>query len=158
MTEGHEDLTFNEIVKEYRTYVYRVALGLVGNQTDAEDVQQETFIQVYKSLSTYRGDAKISTWIYRITLRVSMRWLAKNRKPIVSLQETEGIGQSISNGEITDLLEAINELPFAARTVISLISIQGLSHKEAAEILAIPEGTVASRLHNAKKKLLNNLR
>ena len=124
-----------------------------GNHADAEDIAQEAFVAIIGALPRFRGDAKLSTWIYRITLRVGTRWLAK-RGTVAELPTTLlAADQSIP----IDLINALHKLPIDYRMVVMLVSIEGLSHSEVAEVVAIPVGTVASRLHYARKRLADLL-
>ena len=105
------------------------------------------------ALPKFRGDAKLSTWIYRIALRVGNRWLAR-RGGVAELPVTlAATDQSIP----IDLINALRKLPTDLRIIVLLVSIEGLSHEEAAEVLAVPTGTVASRLHYARKRLVKLL-
>ena len=142
-----------QVFREHYQSVYRLALSLSGNHADAEDIAQEACIAIIGALPRFRGDAKLSTWIYRITLRVGTRWLAK-RGAVAELPATLfAADQSIP----IDLINALRKLPIDLRMVILLVAIEGLSHSEAAEVLAIPVGTVASRLHYARKRLIELL-
>ena len=133
--------------------MYRLALSLSGNHADAEDIAQEVFVAIIGALPKFRGDAKLSTWIYRIALRVGNRWLAR-RGGVAELPVTlAATDQSIP----IDLINALRKLPTDLRIIVLLVSIEGLSHEEAAEVLAVPTGTVASRLHYARKRLVKLL-
>lgn len=145
--------SLSEVFSEHYQSVYRLALSLSGNHADAEDIAQEVFVAVMGALPKFRGDAKLSTWIYRIALRVGTRWLARRGSVAESPMTLAAADQSIP----IDLINAMSRLPIDLRSVILLVSIEGLSHDEAAEVLAIPVGTVASRLHYARKRLLKNL-
>ncbi len=139
----------DQVFRDHYTQVYRVALSMAGNPADAEDICQETFLAVFRGLKSFRGDARLSTWLYRITLRVAARWLARRgevREP--TLDE----GRADAPIPI-DLVNALQRLPVTSRMIIGLVSVEGLSHGEAAELLGIPEGTVASRLFAARKRL-----
>ena len=141
--------TAERVFEEHYQRVYRLALSLAGNPADAEDIAQEVFVAVIKALPQFRGDAKLSTWIYRITLRVGTRWLARRGAPAELPPTLRAADQSIP----IDLVNALRKLPMELRTVILLVAIEGLSHGEAADVLATPVGTVASRLHYARKRL-----
>ena len=146
---GNGAATAERVIEEHYQRVYRLALSLSGNPSDAEDIAQEVFVAVIRALPGFRGDAKLSTWIYRITLRTGTRWLAR-RGALAELPATlHAADQSIP----IDLVNALRKLPMELRTIILLVAIEGLSHGEAAEVLAIPVGTVASRLHYARKRL-----
>lgn len=144
------------IYEAHKEMVFRVSLGLSANRADAEDITQETFVQIHKSLKGFKHQSSLGTWIYRITIRVASRWLAKNRRD----NRGESVHEPVADSPVgtrVDLIKALRKLPFNARLVVSLVMIQGLSHTEAAEVLNIPVGTVASRLHSAKKLLITYL-
>ena len=142
-----------EVFREHYHSVYRLALSISANHADAEDITQDAFVAIIAALPGFRGDAQLSTWIYRIALRVGTRWLAK-RGAVAELPPTLfAADQSIP----IDLINALRKLPIDLRMVILLVAIEGLSHAEAAQVLAIPVGTVASRMHYARKRLLTLL-
>ncbi|MEM7433374.1 MAG: RNA polymerase sigma factor [Pseudomonadota bacterium] len=143
----------DSIVRQHYASVYRLALSMTGRPADAEDVTQEVFVAVTKGIDSFRGDAALSTWIYRIAIRTAVRWRAKQ-------VTTESLPETLPAQNVAvpiDLIKALNALPADARLVIALVAIEGLTHAEASDILAIPEGTVASRLHYARKKLSEKL-
>jgi len=144
---GHT--TAEQVFRQHYQGVYRLALSLSGNHADAEDIAQEVFVAIIGALPRFRGDAKLSTWIYRIALRVGTRWLSR-RGADVELPPTL---LAADHGIPIDLVNALHKLPIDSRMVILLAAIEGLSHGEVAEVLAIPVGTVASRLHYARKRL-----
>lgn len=145
--------SFNSVIAEHYTSVYRLALSLSGNHADAEDIAQEVFVAILTALPRFRGEAKLSTWIYRITFRVAGRWLAKRGAVAEVSQALTAVDQSIP----IDLIDALRKLTLELRIVVLLVSIEGLSHDEAADALGIPVGTIASRLHYARRKLLEYL-
>lgn len=108
------------------------------------------FVAIMGALPGFRGDAKLSTWIYRITLRIATRWLARRGTVAELSVALPACDQTIP----VDLINALRKLSIDYRSVVLLVSVEGLSHEEAAEILGIPAGTVASRLHYARKQLL----
>jgi len=141
---------FEQIFNTHYRAVYRLALSAAANPNDAEDICQETFLAVHKSLTKFRGEAQLSTWIYRIGIRTASRWLARHRRTrTTSTPDTASIDDSMP----LDLLRAMAQLTLNDRVIISLVAIEGHSHQEAADILAIPSGTVASRLHHARRRL-----
>jgi RNA polymerase sigma-70 factor (ECF subfamily) len=145
--------TIEQVFREHYPSVYRLALSLSGSHADAEDIAQEVFVAIIGALPRFRGSAKLSTWIYRIALRVGTRWLAK-RGTVAELPPTL---LAVDHSIPIDLINALRKLPINARMIIFLVAIEGLSHSEAAEVLAIPAGTVASRLHYARKRLFELL-
>ncbi len=146
-----------QVFREHYQSVYRLALSLSGNHADAEDIAQEAFVAIMRALPKFRGDAKLSTWIYRITLRIGTRWLAR-RGTVANLPATLTDTSAAADASIPiDLINALRKLPINLRTVVLLVAVEGLSHDEAAEVLAIPVGTIASRLHYARKRLVELL-
>ena len=149
LTGGAGSLTAEGVIAEYYESIYRIALGLSANRSDAEDIAQEVCVAVLRGLPKFRGDARITTWLYRITFRVATRWLARRRR---SVELPESLAAADSTLPL-DLMRALDRLSFDARMVILLVSVEGMTHAEAAAILAVPEGTVASRLHTARRRL-----
>lgn len=138
-----------QVFRDHFHSVYRVALSMSGNHADADDITQEVFVAIIRALPKFRGDAKLSTWIYRITIRVGTRWLARRG----AATEVAPSASAVDSAIPIDLVNALRKLPTNLRMVIQLVGIEGLSHAEAADVLAIPEGTVASRMHYARKRL-----
>jgi RNA polymerase sigma-70 factor (ECF subfamily) len=146
--------------ERYYPFAYRLAFGLCNNSTEAEDISQEVFIAVMRGLSSFRGDAKLSTWIYRITTRIAGRHMAgRNRQgsssqTIEEIQAPDGAEVGVAQREI---IHAMNKLALPLRTVLSLVSLVGLSHQEVADIMGVPVGTIWSRLHRARQQLAKSL-
>lgn len=140
--------------------VFRLCLGLTGNHADAEDATQETFLAILRGLSGFRGECRLSTWIYRIAIRTALRIRA--RKPRTEALETDPPDEpgdpALDRERSRQIRGALARLTSDHRTVLALFSIDGLSHREIAETLGIPEGTVWSRLHLARKKLAAELK
>lgn len=160
----NKDKGFEMLVKRYQNSVLNIAYSLIGNKHQAEDIAQEVFIKVYKSIETFRGLSKISTWLYRITLNSSYDFL-RRRKKFVPLDEYGPIQAPHTSS--TDFLErkekkelvqkAIDGLPFKYRKVVVLKDIENLSYKDIANVLQCRIGTVESRLFRARKMLKNIL-
>ncbi|MCB1627688.1 MAG: sigma-70 family RNA polymerase sigma factor [Xanthomonadales bacterium] len=131
--------------------VYRIALGIAGQCADAEDIMQEALLSIARGHRDFRGDAALSTWIYRITLRTALAWMARHRRGEAAGEAHPDL--SAHADAPLDLSRALARLPLAARTVLMLVAVEGFSHAEAARLLEIPEGTVASRLHHARAQL-----
>ncbi len=140
--------------------VFRLALGLTGNQSDAEDATQETFLAILGGLAGFRGECRISTWVYRIAIRSALR--VRARRPREETLAFEPVGDArdpaLESERSRQVRRALSRLTADHRTVLALFSLDGLSHREIAETLGIPEGTVWSRLHLARKKLAAELR
>ncbi len=165
---------FRELVTRHEGRVYRVALRMLRDPQDAEDVLQETFINVHRHLGSFRGDSEFSTWVYRIAANASLMKL-RSRKPVVSLDEPfpESEGESppheivdwsatpeqvLLNGEVHEQMErALQDLPEIHRLVFVLRDVEGMSIEETARALNISVPNVKTRLHRARLALRASL-
>jgi len=155
---------FAELVRRNEKMVAMTVKSMVGDIQQAEDVGQETFVRLYYSLKDFRGDAKISTYIQRIAINLSLNELKKKSR-FLSLFYQSDKNDNYSEVEVptfdtensTDIKEAVNvalsKLDTEFRSVVMLRLIHGYSTKETAEILGLPLGTVLSRLSRAKDQL-----
>jgi RNA polymerase sigma-70 factor (ECF subfamily) len=172
---NRDEDAFSEVVRSYSDRVYNLILRLVGSPSEAEDIAQEVFVTVFKSIESYRGEAKLSTWILRIAANH-----AKNRIKYLSRRRTSG--QELRDGtdatEMADegkapvqahfdapdvvleaaetekiMQEAIANLDEEQRLLVVLRDVEELSYDEIVEITGLPEGTVKSRLHRARMAL-----
>jgi RNA polymerase sigma-70 factor, ECF subfamily len=152
----------DQLVRALSAPLHRLCLHLAGNAADAEDALQETLIAACRALPRFRGEAKLSTWVYRIAIRAALE--VKSRRTRRNETSTETLrGQAAHDApadeqadlrqRATRLQAAMEQLNPEQRAVISLFAIDGLGHQQIAEVLGIPEGTVWSRLHLARKKL-----
>lgn len=162
---------FEQLIENYQTKVFNIALRIIGNYDDANDLAQEVFLRVYKSIKSFKGESSFSTWIYKITKNVCLDEIRKRRnKNVISLDEeiklnsgevTRQVESSddtpdvaLEKSEMKDLInKAISELSDEHRVVIVLRDIQGFSYEEIAKIIDCPEGTVKSRINRARKAL-----
>jgi RNA polymerase sigma-70 factor, ECF subfamily len=163
---GRRD-AFGELVSHYQARLYNAVYRLVDNPDDAADVVQDAFINAYLSLHSFKGDAEFFTWLYRIAFNTAIS-LKRKKRPTISLDTSGPEGgidlddpsEYIKPGaalqrseEETQLQEAINRLSHEHREVLVLKDIEGLKYEEIAEILAVPIGTIRSRLHRARQDL-----
>lgn len=149
------------VFEQHYPAVYRLAYHLSGSETEAQDIAQEVFIAALKSLAKFKGESQLSTWLYRITTRITGRHLARNNRfswTDNSIDHIADDSQADTDIVAKELLQAITKLPLPLRTVLSLVAIEGLSHQVAAEVLDVPVGTIWSRLHNARKQLTQHLK
>ena len=182
---------FEELFVRLRAPVLALCGGLCGNRADAEDALQETFLAVHGGLQAFRGESAVSTWVYRIALRVSLRVKSRRAREhggsddrgasnvaqdgsiggvhprgggrtgpasptsTAGSHGIEGALQARSEGR--RVLAAMARLPAEQRAVLALFAVEDLKHREIAEVLGVPEGTVWSRLHLARKKLAAEL-
>ena len=159
---------FDSIVEEYSDLVYNVDYRILGNQADAEDAAQEAFISAYKNFHRFRGQSKVSTWLYRITVNASLMKLRKDRRKNFLTQygydETrlvswlEGPERAALNAELREELEkGLGLLPPQLRAAVVLRDVQGLSNEEAAEILGGTVSAFKSKLHRGRVLLRKHL-
>ncbi len=150
-------LAFTEIVERYQGLIARVIISMVGNE-GADDIGQEVFIRFYKSMNNFKGDAKLSTYLTRIAINLSINELKKrSNNNIEEIRKRELLNQPENTEQITDVKQVIeyslSKLEPEFRSVIILRNIEGYSTKETADILNIPSGTVLSRQSRGQKKL-----
>ena len=160
---------FEELISSYEKRIYNYCLRMTNSREDAEDLTQEVFVRVYKSLKRFRGKSQLSTWIYRIAHNICIDRYRKTRLVTISLSQPKG---EDDEGEIElpagnpspeeeamrlelkkHLLKSISELPPKYRSVIVLRDIQNYSYDEIAEILRLPLGTVKSHISRARAAL-----
>lgn len=145
------EAAFNALYEKHSTKAYRTALLITGNVHTAEDVVQEAFIQVIRTLGRLKSPKAFGSYFYRIITRTAWRLSSGDRKNIPTEDtDTQSVFMPQSYSE---LYKAIAELDIKLRTVVVLFYFNGLSLKEIAKITGIPEGTVKSRLHTAREKL-----
>ena len=173
--QRHDERAFNELVEAYSPRVYRLVVRMLGRRADAEDMAQEVFVQVFKGIGQFRGDAKLGTWIYRVAIN-----LCKNRSKYLSrrqddkqdaldavadhqpLHEAKGVtsGQinrpdhMVEGMQIEAIMRrCIAELDPDFREALILRDVENLSYEEIIEITGVAEGTVKSRIHRARALL-----
>jgi len=150
------------IFEVFREPLFRLCLHLCGNRATAEDALQDTFLSVFRALPGFRADARLSTWMYRIAVREALRHRAREVSRRVEGMEEEPAAPfagdpAIRREESEALRRALGQLSADHRAVLSLFAVDGLSHREIGEILGVPEGTIWSRLHAARKRLAAEL-
>ena len=165
---------FTQLVEAYQHMVFNTVLSIVQQFQDAEDVSQEVFVQVYQSINDFRGDAKLSTWIYRIALTKALDYerKMKTKKRISVLKNIIGIstkeetitnfhhpGIDLDNKESAAILfKALKQLPENQRMAFVLIKAEGMSYAEVSDILRTSIKGVEGLMHRAKENLRNILR
>ena len=166
---------FARFVEAYSGVIYRLALKMVSNPQDAEDILQETFIKAFRHISGFDGRSKISTWLYRIATNEALMLLRRRKynflsidEPIETTEEEQEPLQIVDwcclpedelmSAEAREYLDqAIDELPTSLRVVFLLREIEGLSTQEAAEVLNLSETAVKTRLSRARMHLREQL-
>ena len=156
---------FSDLVRAYAQGVLNVVYRMCGNVQVAEDAAQETFIQAWMKLSSYRPKSSLQNWLYRIAVNTAIDMLRKEKHILPNAVEDlhlidaqAGPEAIFLSGEQTELVQgAISTLPDASRAVLVLREYEGLSYKEIADALDVPVGTVMSRLNYARKLLKEKL-
>lgn len=164
---------FGLLIRRHQRRVYRLAVHLLKSGAEAEDVTQDTFVRAYGALDRFDGRSEPFTWIYRICVNLSLNALRSRRTRRASSPDDPRIeallidnrpaggspARTSADKELgRALVEGIDELSDTLRTTLVLVCIDGLSHAEAGEVLGCPEGTIAWRVHEARKKLRQLLR
>ncbi len=164
--KGGDRRAFSALVDRHKRRVYLTAFHLVGSHGDADDVAQETFVRAYKGIGEFDGRSSVFTWLYRICVNAGLNHLRKrDRRKQVYIEdyplppEVEGRVGSDEKRRLEarqmwlKVARAVDALPEDQKVVVVLGQLEGLSQKEMAEVLEVPEGTIAWRLHQARKSL-----
>jgi RNA polymerase sigma-70 factor (ECF subfamily) len=175
MTEQHTDgqlvvrlrrgdlESLGELYERYKTLVYRTALAITCDERAAEDILQDAFLRVYTYADRIDETVPLGPWLYRVTVNLAYSWTSRVKRWLYSLQDTldrwalstrwhpEAIVEDREWRQ--SLRQAIDALPPGHRVVIILHYLEGLSLKEIAYVIGVPEGTVKSRLHYARESL-----
>jgi RNA polymerase sigma-70 factor, ECF subfamily len=159
---GGDSDSFNELVLRWERPIYALAYRTIGREEDARDVCQETFLRAFRALPGFRGQAKFSSWLYRIALNLCRDWIRRERRaPIVQPPEdvdvmelaaaaepTESIEDMVARKDLSRAVErAMALLPEEQRTAIVLKEYHGLTFQEIAELVGCPLSTVKTRLY-----------
>ena len=166
---------YRELFDRYHRRAFAVALGVVKNRHDAQDVVQEAFIKVHRHIGTFQGNSSFYTWLYRIVMNLSIDHLRRGR-PNTDFDDARAHNDAAGDGsmlprildgnpaktavrkELTaQLTKALDALPEYHRAVILLREVEGLSYEEMAKMLKVPKGTIMSRLFHARKKMQETL-
>ncbi len=172
---ARDERAFATLVRAYERRVFALVLRMIGNRAEAEDLAQEVFVQVFKAIGSFRGESKLSTWIYRIAIN-----LCKNRSKYLRVRHSgqeeqldalqdrvpmgDAKGANVASVERPDEMmagkqverivqNAILELEPSFRECLVLRDVEDLSYEEIGAITGLPEGTVKSRIHRARAQL-----
>lgn len=158
--------SFAILVDNYKDMVFSLALKIMRNREEAEEVSQDTFIKAFRSLHSFKGDSKFSTWLYKITYnncmdrtkRISRSYNAQTIDTVVEnkIESSESILDSIERKERAKLIEqCLEELPEEERLILWMFYYQELSLKEIIDVTSYTQANLKVKLHRARKKLLN---
>lgn len=160
---------FDELVKATYQRVHGLALRLTGNEHDADDVVQDTYVRAFRSLRKFRGDARFSTWLHRITANSASTFMGRRQRhsrhddidAVIDLADHRQANDpefALQNGAVgARLRRALDNLPERLRKVVVLRDVHGMSHREIAEELDISEAAAKVRLHRARARLRDGL-
>jgi RNA polymerase sigma factor (sigma-70 family) len=164
----HQELQFGDVVRDHQGFVFRTLVRLTGSREHVEDLAQEVFLRLYRGMESFRGDAKLTTYLYRITLNVAQDEWKRRRKEQTHTSfddPDEGWGDRLAgrSGDAEQILSrkqrmasldrAMAELSEAERQVIVLFHQEELTYEKIAEVLNLPLNTVRTHLHRGRKKL-----
>jgi RNA polymerase sigma factor (sigma-70 family) len=163
-----ETRLYEQLVARYQDPVYALALRFVRASSEAEDIAQEAFLRAYRGLGSFKGEARFSTWLYRITWNLCADWMRRHRKrgrahlPMDEAREVADgrvdlEGDLVHAEERRAVREALGRLDGKYRAVVSLAYFQKLSYEEIAVVLNVPMKTVETRLYRARKLMKENL-
>ncbi|MGA2447798.1 MAG: sigma-70 family RNA polymerase sigma factor [Polyangiaceae bacterium] len=171
---ARDERAFFSLVRSYERRVFALVLRMLGNRAEAEDVAQEVFVQVFRSVALFRGDSKLSTWIFRIAVN-----LCKNRNKYLRVRHADtqqplgtddgsALGpnsgpyagqfarpdEMMAGRQVEAIVQrAILELDPSFRECLLLRDVEDMSYEEIASVTGLPEGTVKSRIHRARAQL-----
>ena len=169
-----DETAFKVIVEQWQDMVYNTILGIVQNETEAEDLAQDVFIKVFKKISTFKGDSKFSTWLYRIATTTALDHLrSKKRKKRFGFLQSLGGGGSDEKEQVPDfnhpgvsldnkeraavLFKAIEALPENQKSAYTLHKLEGLSYRDVSEVLNTTVSAVESLMSRANQNLRKQL-
>jgi RNA polymerase sigma-70 factor (ECF subfamily) len=168
LAQAGDAAAFEHLYQLHGRRVYALCLRMVGNPSDAEDLMQEAFLQLFRKIGTFRGESAFSTWLHRMTVNVVLMRLRKKTLPAASLEETTepddetgGPRKDIGAPDLrlsgavdrVNLERSIEKLPPGYRTVFVLHDVQGFEHNEIAGIMGCSVGNSKSQLHKARTRL-----
>lgn len=163
-SERDQEILFRELMKEHQKRLYRFVIRYIDQAEDAADITQQAFAEAARTIHCFRGDSKLSTWLYGIAMNMVRNYLSRAPHRVYRFESDEILGglacpepdpsDSLEQRELLALVEgAFSGLPHEMREVLSLVAIDEISYQDAAEILAIPLGTVRSRVSRARAVL-----
>jgi RNA polymerase sigma-70 factor (ECF subfamily) len=169
---GGDAESFNELILRWERPIYALAYRTIGREEDARDVCQETFLRAFRALPGFRGQAKFSSWLYRIALNLCRDWIRRERRAQIvqapedvdlvelagALQPTESVEELVTRKDLARAVErAMASLPEEQRTAIVLKEYHGLTFQEIADLVGCPLSTVKTRLYQGLTVLRREL-
>jgi RNA polymerase sigma-70 factor (ECF subfamily) len=153
-----DSAAFHALVDRHAQRLYRLAVSLIGNAADAEDVLQEAFIGTFRGLRSFEARASVKTWLTRILVLQAAQWNRGRRRKFAGPMD-DSIPAAAGSPEVAmDVQAALGRLSPEHREVLALREFEGMSYEEIAEVLGVPRGTVESRLHRARSEMREKLK
>ena len=160
-TEAQIALEFEDIVEEHQGFVYNLTYRILGNYADAEEAAQDAFLSAYRNFHRFRGDAKVTTWLYRIATNAALMKLRKDRNKrnltdngygdMDLVSPTRGPEELALNSELRERLQdGLEMLQPHLKAAVVLRDVQGLTNEEAAEVLDMSVSSLKARLHRGR--------
>lgn len=154
---------YEVLVRRHRGRIYRIALRMLGDPHDAEDIAQDVLIQVWTALAGFAGTSSFTTWLYRIVVNRCLNEVRRRRwtRPVLDTDLPPAAGAEdtvVAQHRARATMEAVAALPPDQRAVIVLHQLEGLSYREVAAIVNVSEDAVRGRLHRARLSLITTLR
>ena len=163
---------FDQLVRRYRRRIFALALHLSGSNSEADDITQDVFLKAYRALDGFEGRSEFFTWVYRMAVNRSLNArrdrMRRKEQPMVAADgevdprielavQVDAKGDPRRAAELRDtytrLIRALDGLPPEMRTTVVLVALQGMSHGEVAVVQKCSEGTIAWRMHEARRRL-----
>jgi RNA polymerase sigma-70 factor (ECF subfamily) len=153
---------FEELYRTHAGRLYGVAFRMVGNAADAEDLLQEIFLAAHRKLDSFRGESALGTWLYRLAVNLCLDYLRSRTGRAIQVTDPlddepamAEAGRGLAERTVSkmDLERALAQLPEGCRTAFILHDVEGLEHREVAEVMGIAEGTSKSQVHKARLRL-----
>lgn len=164
--KGGDPRAFEALVVRYRKRIFALALHICGSSSEADDITQEVFLKAYRALATFEGRSQFFTWVYRMTVNRSLNARRdRSRRGEQDLDDarlelavavdarTDPSRATELREQYTRLLRALDALPVEMRTTVILVALQGMSHGEVAVVQNVSEGTIAWRMHEARRRM-----
>lgn len=163
--QAGDQRAFEALVRRYRKRIFALALHITGSASEADDITQDVFLKAYRALPEFEGRSQFFTWVYRMTVNRSLnarrdRARRGEDSDDPRLELAVAVDARSNPGRETELrqtyarlLRALDGLPVEMRTTVILVSLQGLSHGEVAVVQNVSEGTIAWRMHEARRRL-----
>ena len=166
--QGGDRRAFSRLVKKHQRRVYACAVGMLGDGGDADDAVQETFMRAWRAIARFDGRSQLSTWLYRVCVNVCLNHIRKRKRhdaadiadprvPEPKADPAQGgsdprraLEVRQLQGRIADAVEGLSE---SLRTTVVMVLIDGMSQKDVAKVLGCSEGTIAWRIHEARRRL-----